>query len=502
MKKHGRREAKKKEAKRERTGSVTPHVDISPSQLSRLPNYATSRPLRHSLLVEMQQRSGNSYVQRELIQRRKGKSQQRAIPRDLGAQRGKRELAGPVSVKDLELSGALTDDAPMEVSDFIWEYNLFLQPVRMTVAALGRVQDLAAADVPFSPAVMSEEQKKTVIDPKKIEAGLTDYTLWSKQQVDMEQMFRGYVSKLKLLKGSLYQLESAMSMIAAHRKQAQLSNETEQLNKIVQSAARLKKIVDYVELGYGYANKLDGLMGFKASGDKLSPTNKDVLEGAAGKIWSHAKANEDITLGLLIVASGQAKEYLNLEKEINGLLKEISFLEDKSLELALHSAKETVAGWKLDADPKYVAELMLKQVTFARHHARDFAKKTGGDLGTAEIMMMAEAFQELAGFGSYSLEFVGTTGLDSKAAQVQAYLERSKWPYLRGRSEGEIALEDPYNINYLRWDTQKCYLATRRFFSIKSNLEEKVPLWEGFAQQWRDYLSELVGRNFEGTPGR
>lgn len=461
------------------------------------PAHVTAQQHRQNSLIAKQRLLGNSFVRREIIQRRSDRSHTGNVPRDLGEHRGTQELAGPASFKDLALSGALTGRAPVEVSDFIWEYNLFLQPLRMTAAALGRVQDLTAAGVPFAPAMMSDEQKNSLIDPAQIEEGISEYTDWAQQQVNVERIFNNYLGNMKLLKGALYQLESARATMAMHLTQAQLANKGQQLEKIRNSARRLKKIVDYVQLGYNYANKLDGLLGFQAAGDKLSPGNIDVAEGAAGEIWSQATANEGITVALLVVASGQAEEYLELEKEIRALKGEIAFLNDQRLDQALQAAEETVVGWKLKADPGQVSNLMAQQVTFARHRARDFAVEAGGDLATANIMMMAEAFQELATFGSSTLKFMDSTGLDAKARMTLNYLSKNFAPFFRGRSPAEKALDDRnLDFDFLVLDIRKTYRAGKMVFAVKGNLEQKVPLWTGFARQWRFYLSDLVGRSF------
>jgi hypothetical protein len=198
------------------------------------------------------------------------------------------------------------------------------------------------------------------------------------------------------------------------------------------------------------------------------------LKKRHSQVESWAKSGGITLKNVLLVATGNAKEYEELTQQIGVLKNGIAQLGFDIETSQINQAQEQLDGMKLEVGVR-TRGAAAKQGE-ARAAARTFGQGVGGSEG-ALAMYAAQAYQDLALFGGEA-DKLRRTRIDRYLGWLFAFVKDS--PYV---AEGHGWYEDWITLR--DWGQQM--VEQRDFFSTR------VPEWKQKAMAWNDFFATMTG---------
>jgi hypothetical protein len=442
------------------------------------------------------------------------------------------KLAAPKAVGDYEqrAGDAIAELSPLSISaqaknhangegvpivNYERDYNAYLFPLKATFRAMGRLGDLARAGAPLDPVKAKADpafRKMTEKLRPDSRGEHASFDQWSEQQSELRIATLGHEASYAQLQAALTGFQAAQYKLDRMRKQAEKESAEGKKAQIDQTIDTLVKIIDVSKMAISTVSKIDTLMNMSwapsdVDGDAIGKTADeqqaidDALAAgkstrgrgqkavdAATKIAGALKVSADKAKGwlegagfstrdLLMVATGNAKEYDELTRKINTLNAQIQNLGVDIEMTEIKQAEQALAGFNMQFNVSSMG------VASERKQARDAAGSFGSAGGTEGKMAMyvVNAYEELALFGGHA-DQQRKAKLDAKSDNIEGYLmyHHVQWYYLGHE------LKADYNelLNNVALVHQQ-----RDYFS------EKVPEWKARKEAWEQYLEDLTGKD-------
>ncbi len=398
---------------------------------------------------------------------------------DLGSQRTETEELARGSKYKTEMPSELYDRLPA-LAEYQAGYEVFSLPHKHYLAAFGRAADMAAQGVSVKPPTdkATDRAFHRKVSSSKVTPIQDLYTDWSVTHAEMVEHFEDYLTNRQLLNGGIANLRRAKTRMAAHAARAAAAGKAAELAEIRKAADTLAKMVDFAVAGRGWVNSITTL-------------SKADLKASGKDVWSKLGGGGLSMSDVMVVAMGDAGEYLRLEREVKALTTKAAELDDKELAQDLEAAHESLTGWRLKADHARAEHLLARYQVTARNKAADFAKLRTGSLAHADKTLMAEALYEMSAFGQMALAAAERTETHAAACWKDML---TKYPgLLRGRSP----VNDPEAPLDLRHSLFTLVAHIREFEGYRKGLHERVPAARALESEWQEYLNGSAGRVFD-----
>jgi hypothetical protein len=395
------------------------------------------------------------------------------------------------------------------------DYNDYVPLLHSTLRAMGRLKDLANAGAKLDPAAVAADRKLAAhfgrldaergadSDPRR------DFDIWSghatEEPIAIASMGAGFHQLRAAIKG----FRAAEDMLKRRRKQAMLANAESQKREIDEKVETLEKIVDtcfkaaeaaeFVESTIELSAELRELETVEGVGGKTITMTRQQSQGwgertrsaqqslgsAAATLGEQLKLRHKkveswlkeggITLkNVLIFATGDAKEYEQLTKDISTLKNGIAQLGFDIETNQIEQAEEQLQGMKLELGVR--GRLARAKQGEARAAARTFGEGMAGREGML-AMYAAQAYQDLALFGGEADRL--------RRARIDPYLD---WLYGFVKDSPYVAEGNGWYDDWaiLRdWGQQM--VEQREFFSART------PEWLQRAAQWNEFFANMTG---------
>lgn len=436
----------------------------------------------------------------------------------------------------LHLGSEIKKDGGTIIGQYETAYNSYAMPLRSTLRAMGRLKDVSMTGAPLTPAELQQNPKlaarfNDLSLTKQGDAGAQNsYQDWATRQTKMQIDVQKFGAAQHELASVVADYRRVQKLIEQRRVEAERGKKAGELGEINEAAETLSRIVEVSVEAWGAAGMIEEEMarqtaGFNANaegagsiddlpvnhtpdwekgtgadplgrtsprslpknaGQKGAELAKDVGDGASmGNRIAKAvkeKIGNSTTFSIsmkdvFVLLMGKGEQYTQLQKDIailDGKIKKLGIEQEQE---TIRSASERMKGMKLEFSA------VRKEIAADRKAARAGAQVCAQTMGagTEGVMTMyaAEAYQELASFGSLA-EQQRADMVDPMRGQVASYvhdaLGRRRFEAIGAQSDG-LALNE--NVQAVR--------EQRGFFA------KNLPQWQQRAQQWSQFLGGKTG---------
>jgi len=379
------------------------------------------------------------------------------------------------------------------------DYNAYTPLLRLTLGAMGRLKDLDRTGAKLDPASLKSDPKLAAkFSPTR--AGGDEPSLgfdaWhaaaSDEKIAVSSMRAGF----QQLRAAISGFRAAEGMLKRRQKQAQLETAKGKKEKIDQTVETLEKIVETSFKVYETAESIESF--FEKPRDVRDLEEVEAKEnyketrsaqqslGSAATVMGekmkkhHKKVESWLKDGgltfknVLIFATGNAKEYEELTKQISQLQNDLAELGFDIETNQIRQADEQLQGMKLEIGVRIQAATGKRDQ--ARKAARTYGHIMAGDEG-ALAMFAAQAYQDLAIDGG-AADRLRETRIDPYLGWLLAFLKNNAY----------IALGHGWRQD---WDDLQAWgqdmVEQRNFFSTHQ------PMWNEKAGEWNAFFEQLTG---------
>lgn len=380
------------------------------------------------------------------------------------------------------------------------EYNAYVPPLRSTMRAMGRLEDVIMTGAPLTPDKMSPKLAKRF---KKLSLSAQEDTsagqamdTWSTAQTTMLRNANDLAAKQTLLRGAVHGFYEIKALIARRQAEAKRDGKIGELAGIEHSAEVCARIVEVgaeavtgaaeidealsagIELDEG-AEMEEGATawrdGQQKAGDAVEAVAGGISKGraVAAQLKKYALAGQGIEMkDIFIIVQGHAGRYMQLEKDIAKLSELIGNLQYTEEEQKIAAAKDMLKGFTLELASHQMG--MRADRSAARRGAQGFAQAAAGGKDALYAMYAAEAYQELDTFATITVN-QRESSVDPAKAAAARFVE-TKWEWFEGENFVAEALE--LRDNLVMVSQQQVYF------------DEHVPEWQKNAAAWRTFLEK------------
>lgn len=393
---------------------------------------------------------------------------------------GKNEKGAEAAVPNLDIKGPIQADKLDELEE---KYILYAAPMRQTLRALGRVNDLTATGIPRHPALLGPELRAPFDRVKEIEKGPSARdarevngaaAAWQEGQQNLHVAQGGYLNAREQLQASVHDMmrlqEKLNQKMLRKAKEAKMA----EVAAIEEAAMTLIEIVKTVKEAVELAADVEGL--------------EKMIEFASNKVGDKVK---QIDLKYVFIKlMGDGDKYDKLQRDIKRCDAAIARSEENEEKNEFAAVRDRLHAWSftvgnLDGDVQIRQDL-------TRMNAVNFADAVGGGNKTRLVALIADGYQSL------------DTCADSSLQSLQALIPVAQVVY-------DWCSSDEARKRYLvaGRDLERMQLQTifqTVYGLVKENgrrdfLEKEAPIWHETADAWRKFLAETTQRRFGGqTP--
>ena len=422
----------------------------------------------------------------------------------------------------LHLSPAMLKDGAGPVIRYQEGYNMYVTPLRATLRALGRADDMLKTGAPSTPAQLlarpsvAKRFAKLSLDTKADGAAQSAVGNWADAQTRMKLDADQLMAQQVNLKSATENYRAVQLLLQQRQKEALRDGLSAQVAGIEHAADVCARVVEVsAEAVSGAAEIGEAVEG---SGEVIEPTDmeetgtveeagfdqwstgqqkagsavenagKGISRGAAiaKQVHAYATGNKPFELrDVFIVAGGGTARYNKLNAEIKLLNVAIGKLDATREQEMIHAAGEQLLGFKLTLGVE--KQTLNADRRNARNRAQEAAQNWAGSKGKGDesskdavfAMYSAEAYQELDVFATHARS-ERESYVDPEIDAVDSYLTSKVETF-----ESKNLLQDASDLRHN-------VVVTRH---MKKYFDDKVPEWEGTAQAWRDFLQDRTTKS-------
>jgi hypothetical protein len=414
---------------------------------------------------------------------------------------GYEQAGAETEVPRIFLSQAARAAGGETIMELETDYNAYTPLLRVTLKAMGRLKDLEAAGAKTDPAqLMADPRLAARFRPFDANRSGDDerplFDMWSASATDERIAVRSMGAGFKQLKAAISGFRAAGILLKMRRKRAALEGaqskkeaidqKVEMLEKIIDTSFKAVEWADSIETFIESTRELHDLETIEAKESyKQTRSVQQSLGGGASwmamqvkkrheKVESWLKSGGLTLKNVLIFATGDAKEYEALTRQISQLQNDLSDLGFEEESLKIKEADEQLQGMKIEVGTRVESATAKREQ--ARAMARNFGHKTGGDEG-ALAMFAAQAYQDLAIYGR-AADQIRRTRIDPYLGWLYGFLKDNAYVAL-----GHGWQEDWYVLR--TWGQQM--VEQRDFFSAHQ------PVWNAKADAWNEFFAQMSG---------
>ncbi|HEX4455642.1 MAG TPA: hypothetical protein VH143_32500 [Kofleriaceae bacterium] len=420
----------------------------------------------------------------------------------------------------LKLGSKVMADGGGRLAEYEAGYNIYAQPLRSSVRAMGRVKDVSNAGAPMTPAELQANPKmkarfRQLSLTEHADSGAqTAYAAWSQEMTNFRLDIKSYQAGQMQLAAATSNWDRIQAVLKQQRKESERAGKQSELNEIDEAAETLARIVEVSAEALTAAGEISEAMEASTAIDEsaaetamepevshenegLTTTAKATNKAASAASQASDAKNivskvtemagkagpKDLSINLqnvFVIAMGNGGKKLQLEADIEKLTKQIQNLKMTQVEDDIRAGKQALEGFNLEVSVRQ------QKVQTSRSESRKGAQVfnqslTGADqVGGEMAMMSAEAHIELAEMGRLA-DQERKILVDPHWRWADAYINDNH-SRLDGMGEQEDRKALAMNIFQVR--DQRTYF------------EKNLPKWQQTSQQWQRFLSEMGQSSF------
>jgi len=395
-------------------------------------------------------------------------------------------------------------------------YNAYAQPLRSTLRSMGRLKDVSLTGAPLTPAELMKRPELAArfghlgTQSSSVQQDQT-FDTWSADQNKMKIDVQSFGAGQHQLAGVIAKYRGVQLRLKQHGVERERASKSAEKHEIDEAAETLVRIVDVsaealagmAEVGemleahsalreveevesvaaLPQSNNPDWAHGTSADPTGVEQSTKSVAQhvgsgasktgNAIKVIKKGAKTAHNFGLSMkdVFTALIGGEKYLKLEADIDKLDKQISKLGLDQEAQEIRAANEGLHGFVLEIAVR--RDAVRGDRIASRRAARTFAHARGGGDAGVTAMYAAEAYQELAAFGTLA----------------QAQRQHMVDPDWR-RSDAYLHGQDVHHYMAIGalGDAQHLESNLRAVAEQRELFGRELPQWQSVAAQWSQFL--------------